>query len=609
LGWFLSEWQSITPPPSSLDIVTLTNGDKVQGKIIKQEYPKYVVVEVAPNERKAVAWEEIQLISEKDPPFTSKWETISGVLDSLSKLGVLAGILVFGFGFWQYWQAQKWKRIEFLLGEVKVFNAHPKVQTAKLMLDSFMLHENGRKIKLYPDRQADAMYEDVSNEETLHALSIRQGVQADSEKEKLIADSFDVFLSWMENFNSYIESKLVTPKEVRLHVEYWLGLIGDAKKPLNYKPEFRKVLLEYAERYGFTGVKKLLNKYEFTATKPRWWEFWKKKEKEMPPEENLGTGGAKPEAAPPFKRIMLIANKKWEADPLVNVLLEKRACPMKFDFPPDFLKHPLPPNTDWQMPHPRAIISFKEKIDGQDKEIAQIEVWCVEDWMDPKANKSSTNEKVRILPRLFEWDGRAKPDFVAAFGTAGFISQTSYNGCVVVGANAFIHNAFSKDKPNPESPWDDSGITRPIEATLDTKKGFFNPQEIDTSVRYQAEARFIAPPLNPARDLVIIAAHNYTALGVVNVTNYDDYIWADRAAIDAFQAARTGKPIGSVETTHSVIRIKSEAPFIFISGIVDREDSFNMEVSPRVYAQNLVSAHNAGVAVAWLIPHIVRLVK
>jgi hypothetical protein len=325
----------------------------------------------------------------------------------------------------------------------------------------------------------------------------------------------------------------------------------------------------------------------------------------------------KPQTSSPstYKRVMIVANKKWEADPLMTVLLEKKACPMKFDFPPEYFKHPMPIKYDWQKPHPRAIISFKETKNEEDKEekieVAQVEIWCIEDWMnpDPKVNKSSTNEKVRILPGLFKWDNRHEPEFVVAFGTAAFISQTSYNGCVVVGANAFIHNPYGSGKPNDESPWDDSGVKRPIEATLEPKSKFFDPPEIDGTVRNQAEARFLTPPLNPARNPILIAAHNYTALGVVNITNYDNYIWADRDAINAFQAANTRRPIGSVETTHSVIRIQSNGPYIFISGIVDREDSFNMEVPPRVYAQNFVGAHNAGIVTAWLLPRIVSFLK
>jgi hypothetical protein len=331
--------------------------------------------------------------------------------------------------------------------------------------------------------------------------------------------------------------------------------------------------------------------------------------------ENQTDGNAaQARVAQTFKRIMLVANKKWEADPLMNVLLESKACPMKFNIPAETLKHPLPVDANWQAPCPRAVLSFKEKSrdeagNEREIEVAQVEIWCIEDWMNPAANKSSTNEKIKILPGLFHWGGRPDPDFVVAFGTAAFLGQTSYNGCVVVGARAFLHSAFSKDDPNPESPWDASAVVGHIKATLDAKLGFFNPKELDSSVRFQAEARFIPPPLNPARDLLLIAAHNYTALGVVNVTNYDDYTWADRAALKAFQDTQPKNPIGSVETTHGIIRLQSAAPFIFISGIVDREDSFNMEVTPRGYAQNFVGAHNAGVAAAWLIPRIVSLVK
>ena len=115
--------------------------------------------------------------------------------------------------------------------------------------------------------------------------------------------------------------------------------------------------------------------------------------------------------------------------------------------------------------------------------------------------------------------------------------------------------------------------------------------------------------MNPARKQILVAASNYTAVGVVNITNYDDYAWADEEALRAFRDAckehRERPPIGSVETTHGVIRLQSETPFIFISGITDRIGHFNMEVGPRPYAQNFVAAHNAGVVAAWLIPRIV----
>jgi hypothetical protein len=327
------------------------------------------------------------------------------------------------------------------------------------------------------------------------------------------------------------------------------------------------------------------------------------------------------------KRVIVIANKNWEMAPLMNVLLEPRACPAGLAWPTT-----LNPLTQWQAgsrsktvadisnPMPRAVFTITEKLNnttsGENEiidHVTSIEVWCLQDWMaPPPASSSSTFEKIKALPKIFGWsndDSRTvkDPDFVIAFGTAGFPTAfSSYNGCVVVGANVFIYNPF-RNTPNPNSSWDDSGVARPIAATL--PKEFFAPASatIDDVFRSQVESRFIVPPMCPADTEILIAAYNYTAVGAVNVTDYDDYAWADPKALDEFKAHDNKNPAGSIETTHGIIRIQSQAPFLFVSGITDREglfSSFNMEVSTRVYSQNFASAHNAGVVAAWLLPRV-----
>jgi hypothetical protein len=92
---------------------------------------------------------------------------------------------------------------------------------------------------------------------------------------------------------------------------------------------------------------------------------------------------------------------------------------------------------------------------------------------------------------------------------------------------------------------------------------------------------------------------------VVNVTNYDDYAWADREAVEAMRRVDSRNPVGSVETTHGLIRLQSSAPSLFISAITDREGRFNAEVGSRAYAQNFACAHNAGVTLAWLLPLLI----
>ncbi|HVT15532.1 MAG TPA: hypothetical protein VHQ90_05025, partial [Thermoanaerobaculia bacterium] len=47
----------------------------------------------------------------------------------------LGAAIAFGFGLWQYRQAQLWRRNEFIGGEMKAFLTDPVVRNALLMID------------------------------------------------------------------------------------------------------------------------------------------------------------------------------------------------------------------------------------------------------------------------------------------------------------------------------------------------------------------------------------------------------------------------------------------------------------------------------------------
>ncbi len=111
--------------------------------------------------------------------------------------------------------------------------------------------------------------------------------------------------------------------------------------------------------------------------------------------------------------------------------------------------------------------------------------------------------------------------------------------------------------------------------------------------------------MRPAEPPIIVAGHSFVALGNVNISNYDDYAWADIELVAEFERVAQGKArIGSLETTHGVIRESSNAPFLYVSGIANQVGDFDCDVGPRVYSQNFVAAHNAGVATAWLLPRL-----
>jgi len=224
------------------------------------------------------------------------------------------------------------------------------------------------------------------------------------------------------------------------------------------------------------------------------------------------------------------------------------------------------------------------------------EVWCVQELMDPGANASSSQEKVRVLAPMLS---RPNIKTVVALGTASTVDVESFNGCVVLGTNVFVHDA---KPPGSPSAWRDPRFEQVVNSTLPAKV-FAATTAPD--FRLQVQARLLTPKLNPAKARVLFASPRYVALSDVNIVDYDDYYWADPETVLAFRSVEGHLPIGSLETTHGVIRLCSgTSQFMFASGITDRVGYFNFEVAPADYAQNFVAAHNAGIAIAQMLPSL-----
>lgn len=305
------------------------------------------------------------------------------------------------------------------------------------------------------------------------------------------------------------------------------------------------------------------------------------------------------------KRILIMANKWWEADPLCGVLIHDKARPssltnfryLRYPSPRAVRPKPGDPRPPDPKAEPRLIFEYA---------CATVELWCLEELMNPAENSSSSLEKARVLAGAINYE--AAPDMVIAFGTAGSREGVHANGSVVIGRRVFIHD------PHASAP-DRKGMWTPPQPDrlIDSKYPRESFVKLDEQARFAAEGRFIPCPVTPANPPLVMLGNGFASLGVVNVTNYDEYIWADKEAEDSFQSVigaefKAGKPvaqIGSIETTHGIIRSASEAAFLFVSGITDTEGLFDYQVTPRVYAQNTVAAHNAGVAIAWLLPSLI----
>jgi hypothetical protein len=313
---------------------------------------------------------------------------------------------------------------------------------------------------------------------------------------------------------------------------------------------------------------------------------------------------------PMEKRVVIVANKSWEAAPLMDVLLEPAACPPNLPRPA-FLNHPLR-ETNPVEPVPRAVFKFHSIPGAKVNSIVSVEIWCIQDLMNPKVSSSSSKEKARILPGIFHWDGKMPPDLVIAFGTAAFPGGHSRNGSVVIASASFVYDPFKDDLQRP-GYWHSTNVEHVLPVSDAVLK--FPVSTMIRSIENPAETRFITPPLNPDRHPAITADLNYAAVSVINITNYADYSWADQKALGVFEgvakAGRLPLRVGSLETTHGLIRLIAasecpQSPFLFVSGITDRVGHFDEDVSPRTYAQNFTCAHNAGITTAWLLPELAR---
>lgn len=300
-----------------------------------------------------------------------------------------------------------------------------------------------------------------------------------------------------------------------------------------------------------------------------------------------------------MKRIVLIGNKSWEVEPILNALLNVRIRPQT-------LPNPTHLHYPWTFPQgaakPRAVWdSFNQTT---------VELWCIQDIMDSKWNPSSSQGKHECLPKILAYR-KEKPDLVVALGTAALgLNGGNNNGCVVLGSNIFIHN-YHPNGQNPESIWDDPAhFEKVLSSTVNP--GIF---QFDSNTIQLIEQRLLKPYLNPSANISVISDKDNIGVSVVNITNYADYQYSDESGLKVLADTGNKLPVGSVETTHGVIRLLCDAPFLFISGITDRVGHFADDVNGKdangnvkTEAQNFTAAFNIGVCLSYVIPELVALV-
>jgi hypothetical protein len=134
------------------------------------------------------------------------------------------------------------------------------------------------------------------------------------------------------------------------------------------------------------------------------------------------------------KRVVIVANKWYECDPLLIAALLPTENGPQLPWP-TFPSFPHRHYNDQNRPSsvqslPRLVFQF----DG-----GAVEVWCISDLIEdqPTAYQSSSEKKADRLGMIFQRDPFS---LKVAFGTAGYPSHDVHNGSVVIGTSAFLRD-------------------------------------------------------------------------------------------------------------------------------------------------------------------------
>ena len=244
-----------------------------------------------------------------------------------------------------------------------------------------------------------------------------------------------------------------------------------------------------------------------------------------------------------------------------------------------------------------------------------ISEYCINNFFDDEKTSSNSEKKHELLMDLFSKLGTDNlPDYIISVSTSEStkyledvslgnikMEEKSVNGCVFMGNKFYAKDCRDLDDPPRQS---NLGVI----PYLESKKIFIGFNECVTTNQSKLTEGMVKLPNKPAKKLECIADPNNTSLGVVNITNYKRYPFADEATSDAFDKynmdEKSGrlKPVG-IETTHAVVRmaanLQHNIPVLFVSPIVDRYLCFKKDVDDDNWGeQNHKGSYNAGVVVA-----------
>lgn len=180
--------------------------------------------------------------------------------------GLVTGVAAFSAGLWQYANAQRWKRAEFVAIQVKEFEANEAVKHAMLLLDWTNLNIPilpGGGFVFVTDNMLCESLEPHRDHLGGHGPVADQPGHFEGH-EFAIRDCFDAFLDGLERFDHFIDAGLVTLAGFRPYLDYWIN--SRLTAPVDpdesvHTQAFFDVVRRYIEAYQYTGVSRLIERF------------------------------------------------------------------------------------------------------------------------------------------------------------------------------------------------------------------------------------------------------------------------------------------------------------------------------------------------------------
>ena len=157
----------------------------------------------------------------------------------------------------EYIKAQKWKKAEFVAKEVKEFNSSYEVIEVMKLLDlvEYEFTNTNKPFEGWILKDTDNYLKkafDVSkmNEDTL------------SDHQLFTRDIFDCFFDYLLMFNNYIDTKLITVKDIKPYLHYWIDILANPENTQKTDAT-RNRMWDYIDKYGYKGVRSLCAKFGY----------------------------------------------------------------------------------------------------------------------------------------------------------------------------------------------------------------------------------------------------------------------------------------------------------------------------------------------------------